>query len=165
MFYDLENRKYHHVPIKFYKDSEGKWWAIFNQNKNGGYALVRHRAIFKDMKNHWTEDDINLLASKLIVKGMPDGRFMPDENITRAQYIALLIRGLGLSYSNNSNESFKDINEDDWYAGAVEIVIDLGIVKGYEDGTFQPNKLISREEMSVIIVRVLNCFQMIKLGV
>lgn len=159
IFYDLKNKEYQHVPTTFHRDNNGKWWAIFNQNANGSYALVTHNKTFEDMKNHWAENDINLLASKFIIKGTTYDRFMPEEHITRAQYIALLIRALGLHSSNNHTGTLEDIHDDDWYSGVVKTAIDLGIIKGYEDGYFRPKKLISREEMSVLIVRVLNLLE------
>ncbi|PAB56634.1 S-layer homology domain-containing protein [Anaeromicrobium sediminis] len=162
MFYDLKTEKYKEVPTKFRMDSEGKWWAVFDQNTNGTYFLVKHGRIFKDVKNHWAEDDINLLASNLIVSGMPDGRFMPDKDITRAQYVTMLINALGVEPkidSNDSSKVFKDVEGDEWFAQTVKTAVDLGLVTGYGDKTFRPNKLISREEMSVIIVKALKLLE------
>lgn len=114
---------------------------------------LQPRKSFIDIKSHWAMDEIEILAGKGIVAGMSDDYFMPDENITRAQFAALLFRLLELK-SEEYKGLFNDVDDEDWYSEIVEAVAKAGIVMGSNDN-FYPNKNISREEMAVMIVRAL----------
>ena len=95
------------------------------------------------------------MASKFIAKGITKTEFLPNEKITRAQYVSLLIRALGLTSGSGVELNFKDINDNAWYEEAVITAVEYGFVSGYADRTFKPNKTISREEIAVITVRAL----------
>jgi hypothetical protein len=95
-----------------------------------------------------------LLASKLIVNGVSDDSFSPDANITRAEFAALLIRGLGLSPTEGTAQ-FKDVSKDAWYASTVNTAVKAKLVNGFEDQTFRPNASITREQMAVMLLRAI----------
>ncbi len=60
------------------------------------YLLAEVNVAFPDLAGHWAQDDVELMASKYVVKGLPDGRFHPEGRVTRAEFTALLVRALGL---------------------------------------------------------------------
>jgi hypothetical protein len=120
---------------------------------NSIYTVIQADKTFADMQSHWAKTDVELLANKLIVNGVKDNQFAPDQQITRAEFAALLVRSLGLVEVKEN--AFKDVKATDWFVGAVGAAQKAGLVSGYEDGTFKPNANITREQMVTMIVRAL----------
>ncbi len=114
---------------------------------------VRERKSFKDIENHWARNEIELLAGKGIVAGMENDNFEPDENITRAQFATMIFNIMELKKEQYTGK-FMDVKSSDWFASYVEAVAKAGVVLGSQ-GHFYPDNKITREEMAVIIVRVM----------
>ncbi|WP_339169817.1 S-layer homology domain-containing protein [Paenibacillus sp. FSL R5-0341] len=144
-----------HVPTKVIKGS-GQDSAIINSLTNSTYALIYHPATFSDVTNHWSRDDVQDLASRLIVQGTGENVFAPDRSITRAEFTAVLLRGLGL-HSPNSTEaaSFTDVKTGSWYEDEVQTAVSYGLISGYADDSFRPNNEISRAEALTIVSRAM----------
>ncbi|MDD9268147.1 S-layer homology domain-containing protein [Paenibacillus sp. GCM10023248] len=106
-----------------------------------------------DLSGHWARKQVEQLASKFLVHGAGDDRFIPDAAITRAEFAALVTRAIGLAAKVNG--SFADVSGTAWYAGAVGAASAAGIVEGDEAHAFKPDASITREEMAVMIVRAL----------
>lgn len=85
------------------------------------------------------------------MKGRSDGRFMPQELMTRAEIASMLARIL--ADKNVTGKSFTDIIPNIWYAEAVNKIAALGVMSGYSDGRFKPDAKITRAEYAVIIAR------------
>ncbi|MBP1988857.1 S-layer homology domain-containing protein [Paenibacillus eucommiae] len=125
------------------------------------YAVAQSKKTFADLQQHWSRADVELLASKLIVQGTSDSTFAPELKITRAQFVSLIVRALGLeevllNEENSGNfGKFTDVRGSDWFAGAVEAAEKAQLVSGFEDGTFRPNETITREQMAVVVSHVL----------
>lgn len=107
--------------------------------------------IFTDIQGHWAEADILLLASKLIVKGTSDARFDPGKPLTRAQFTTMLVRALSMKEKAGA-APFADVQLKDWYAGAIGAAAERGLIQG-DNGRFRPNDSITREQISVLLVR------------
>ncbi|WP_231506218.1 S-layer homology domain-containing protein [Paenibacillus sp. UNC451MF] len=152
VLFNPSNGEISFVPATF-STSNGSTQATIKRPGNSVYAIVESSKTFADLKGHWAKDDVELLASKLVVKGMTDIGFAPDNRITRAEFAAILIRSLGLS--ENSSSKFSDVKANDWYAGVVGAASNAGLVDGYEDGTFKPEANITREQMAVMVARAI----------
>lgn len=115
------------------------------------------KVTFADMAGHWAKEDVELLASKQIVNGISDNKFGPDDKITRAQFATLLVRSLGITSSNAGGKAiaFNDVKASDWYAEAVTLASRAGLINGYEDQTFRPDRNITREETAIMIARAI----------
>ena len=101
------------------------------------------------------EKSINKQAQGPYMFGYPDGTFQPDRNMTRAEATAMfarLIKEYPTVY-RSYNVNFLDIKEGDWYYESVEVMTEKNIIKGYEDGSFKPNALISRAEFITMASR------------
>ncbi len=87
------------------------------------------------------------------IKGFPDGNFYKDRPVTRAEVAAMLTRVLVDDIHKNvaNNVTFSDIESDAWYTGYVNEATNKGLFKGFADGTFRPNKAISRAELAKVI--------------
>ncbi|MHB8170407.1 MAG: S-layer homology domain-containing protein [Thermincolia bacterium] len=117
-------------------------------------SYVGSKASFPDIEGHWAKKEIHQLAEKGIVKGMAPNQFAPARKVTRAEFVTILSRAFGWD-SQGGKVNFKD-QVPAWAQEAVAAAVARGIVKGYEDGTFQSQKVITRAEMAVIMDRVLN---------
>jgi hypothetical protein len=109
---------------------------------NAGYFACE----FDDVESgHWAAESIEYLAKYGIVSGI-DGMFRPDDYITRAQYIKILITAFGL-YDENASCNFVDVLPKDWYFPYVASAVNLKIASGISDFLFGPEQLVTREQM------------------
>ena len=90
------------------------------------------------------------------VIGYTDGTIRPNNNISRAEVATIFFRLLtdeARTQYDKTTRSFSDIKDGAWCCRAVSTLTNMGIIKGYTDGTFQPNKSITRAELATIIAR------------
>ena len=95
--------------------------------------------------SHWL-DTVN---HKAFLSGYPDGTFGTDQNMTRAE-VAQMFYALLLDKDVEITKTFTDVPADAWYAKAVNTLASLGMLGGYPDGTFQPERTITRAEFAVV---------------
>ncbi|KRE58386.1 S-layer homology domain-containing protein [Paenibacillus sp. Soil750] len=150
VLYDPTTGQFSFVPALFEKQSDGSTKVTFKRNGNSIYTVLSSTKSFDDVSKHWAKADIELMANKLIVKGATDTSFAPDNNITRAEFTALLVRALGLT-SDTASATFTDVISSDWFAGSVGAAVKAKLVSGFEDNSFKPNDTITREQMAVMI--------------
>ncbi len=122
---------------------------------NGGAAIYTYGKTFDDVKSHWGKREINKMVTMGYIKGT-NNKFNPDNDITRAEFVAIMIRILGLDSSKIDNIPFSDVKSTDWFAKDVLLAAKEGIIKGYKDGTFKPNSPIERQEISTILANLLD---------
>lgn len=108
-----------------------------------------------DIQKHWALAAITKLAKLDVIKGYPDGSFKPDRAITRAEFASMLVRLLAIEDTGANKVAFTDINKN-WAMDAIHTLARHGIVIGYSDGTFKPDATITREEIVVMIMRLLH---------
>ena len=108
-------------------------------------------AAHTDIDKSWAKTDIEKWSSKGIINGYSDGTFRPNNNITRAEFVAIMTRLFG--YIDKTASKFPDVKSSSWYYDYVAKAYDAGIIQGYSDGTFKPDQKISREQAAVIINR------------
>ncbi|CEN82002.1 glucan endo-1 [[Clostridium] sordellii] len=107
-----------------------------------------------DIYGHWAKKEINQFISSGYVNGYEDGTFRPDSSITRAEFVKLVNKYFG--FNNKEDIKFSDIHTNDWYYKDICIASKAGYINGYEDKTFKPNKTITREEVSKILISIKN---------
>ncbi|MFD2745417.1 glycoside hydrolase domain-containing protein [Paenibacillus yanchengensis] len=109
---------------------------------------------FDDLsKVPWALDAIRELAARQIIAGTSTSTFVPNREITRAEFAALLVRTIGLAEVVGS--TFADVNSDDWYAGVVGAAVKAELIHGQGNNRFAPTAAITREEMAVMLQRTL----------
>ncbi len=107
---------------------------------------------FSDVgKKKWFYDEVLYVYEKGLMTGTSETKFEPNASLTRAMFITILGRLAGAAETESNK--FSDIKKKNWYSGYVGWAVDSGIVTGYEDGTFKPNKALTREEMAACISR------------
>ncbi|MDI4644047.1 S-layer homology domain-containing protein [Cohnella hashimotonis] len=143
-----------YVPALFRAGEDGGTIVTIRSPGNSVYAVASHTAKFADLANHWAKQEIERMASKLIVKGVGGDAFGPSRSITRAEFAALLVRGLGLR-DPGGDDGFEDVAGSAWYASEVRTAASYGLVRGFEDGSFRPQATVTREEIAVMVAQAL----------
>ncbi|MCZ8537241.1 S-layer homology domain-containing protein [Paenisporosarcina quisquiliarum] len=111
---------------------------------------------FDDIKNHWAKSQIEKLATRGIINGYTEDLFLPENELTRAEFAVLVARALDLPLTGYQG-TFKDVSANkEWAFAAVEAAARAGVINGYVDGTFGPDNQITREEIAVMMVRAVD---------
>ncbi|MBP2248951.1 S-layer homology domain-containing protein [Paenibacillus xylanexedens] len=147
-----------HIPTKI-TQVNGIYHAQINSLTNSVYAVIWHPHTFTDVAQHWAETEVNDMGSRMVIEGITDTTFEPNRGVTRAEFAAILVRGLGLKPGERVS-SFKDVNGSKWFAGAVNTASSYGLIDGYEDGTFRPQAQITRQEGMALIARAMTVIGM-----
>lgn len=112
----------------------------------------------KDVIGTEYEKAISRLVAFGIIEGYPDGTFKPANEVTRAEFAKILIEALGIGNATKAatgNTKFSDVPAYHWASGYVNVASGQGLIKGYNDGTFQPEKKVSYAEALTMLVRAL----------
>ncbi len=142
-----------HVPTRITR-IDGKYYAVIHSLTNSVYAVVWNPVEFADVTEHWAKDAINDMGSRMVVNGIDNSHFEPDRNMTRAEFAAIIVRALGLKPIDGANV-FTDVADSQWYCGYIETAAAYGIITGYDDKTFGPSDLITREQAMTMISRAM----------
>ncbi|WP_438495676.1 chitobiase/beta-hexosaminidase C-terminal domain-containing protein [Paenibacillus sp. IHBB 3054] len=142
-----------HVPTKVAKIDQ-QYFAIVNSLTNSTYSIIWHPLEFKDMDGHWAKDIVNNMGSRMIIDGVGNGAFNPAAEITRAEFAAIVVRGLGLKLENGAG-AFSDVKASDWYSSSVQTAYAYKLINGFEDGNFRPLDKITREQAMTMIAKAM----------
>lgn len=105
-----------------------------------------------DINGHWAEPQLSEWIGGGYIKGFQDGSFRPDQTISRIEFVALVNRLF--AYQGTGKISFKDVPSAAWFVSQVQAAVQAGYVKGFPDGTFQPDKPLSRVEAAVMLAKL-----------
>ncbi|MGB9868183.1 MAG: S-layer homology domain-containing protein [Bacillota bacterium] len=156
------------TTLTSYRLVNGQWvpvggWPVYKERKvytqlwgASKFTVMAYDKTFDDIKGHWAQGNVELLAGRRVIKGVTDTTFEPESPLTRAQFAALTVRLLGLPERKPAQPTFTDVNPDDWFFGAVETAASFGLVRGMGDGTFRPNDKVTREQLAVMVVNAMN---------
>ena len=112
--------------------------------------------LFTDVsQDAWYHDFVTVVANHGLFHGIGDGRFNPQATMTRAMFaqVAANLQGVDISAFAGGTR-FDDVAPDAWYNAAVEWAAYMGIVSGIGNNHFNPSAPITREEMAVILQRL-----------
>jgi hypothetical protein len=105
-----------------------------------------------DTAGHWAEGQILAGINYGYIKGYPDNTFKPDDTITRAEFVALINRAQ--NYTAMTNIPFSDVVYGEWYFEDVQRAYSARYIQGDNEGRFNPNARITRQEVAVILNRI-----------
>lgn len=142
-----------------------------NVSKASKENAARHMAAvaygqYMQVKTNVTDDEIQKAVKEIdesqkiirypIMNGISKDKFSPNGSLTRAQ-AAMIISRIDLGKDPVGEfSSFSDVDQEMWYADAVGYMEKNNYISGYKDGTFKPNKKISRAEFAALVSRYLN---------
>ncbi len=162
-----------HIVV-WYIDGEGKVISVpngrydpdtgevtFSVTHFSCFAVSYVQKTFSDTgKYKWAKSQIEILASKGIADGTGKDTFSPGTDITRADFLVMLVRALGLSTSFDTN--FVDIEPGMDYYKEVGIAKKLGLSDGDGNNRFNPNSRITRQDMMALTARALKMLKMVQ---
>lgn len=120
--------------------SRDKYWS-----STSGYSDVK----IED----WYNNAISTLSNAKVINGYPEGDFKPNANITRGEFATMVSRFL-TDEKVLTNKTFSDV-KGNWAEEAIVKLASRGLIAGYEDGSFKPNREITRAEAATLINSVL----------
>jgi hypothetical protein len=125
---------------------------------------------FKDITNDLYVKEIEQAATAGIVSGFPGQQFRPQDTLTREQLLSIVVNAMPKVELQNPNQGtkptlptvptqvasnpFPDVDKDRWSASSIQYARDLGLIRGYTDGTFRPTRPVTRAELLVMLQAV-----------
>lgn len=108
---------------------------------------------FQDVReDQWYAEAVRYVKENGLMAGTEEDRFSPNGSASRAQIVSILWRLSGEPEAETGN-CFTDVREGQYYSAAVDWAVENGIVSGFGDDTFRPNRWISRQDLAVILYR------------
>ena len=129
----------------------GEEWSSYSGTTTTSYNDVP--------SNYWAYDAIMRTSAKKWFGGYPDGSFMPEASITRAEALKVFVTFLGLELNDVKQSSFYDVDANEWYAPYIEAGKDLLPTHTTIQGKtpFNPDMPITREDTIYALVKALGC--------
>lgn len=150
------------IGVYYYNEDSGEWEYVgghydeetntltFETDHFSFYTIMQYDKTFDDISSHWAKTYIEKMAAKHITKGKSETTFDPENNTTRAEFVALVVRALNLKDDGSKSISYNDVAESKWYHSEITTGYSNGILKDMV--SFNPDVDITREDMMVIIV-------------
>ncbi len=130
------------------------------------FVVMPVSAAFTDVEDTDRNAQAITVLNKLgVINGYDDGTFRPNNNVTRAEFTAMLLRTRGMGTVGSTsleNPPFPDVTTPDvsWAIGNIRTARQMGIINGYDDGTFKPNNNVTYQEAVKMIVCALGYGEM-----
>ena len=135
--------------IYIYSDAQGYMDGTCSRETDAVFPAADR---YLDTEGHWAESSICRMTELGAMNGVEKYRFAPDVKVSRAMFVTVLCRLFGTE-DGQFESVFSDVKVGDWYAPYVNWAAANGMVMGYDDGTFRPNDLLTREQMAAVLVR------------
>lgn len=115
------------------------------------YAVAYSTKTFGDLQAApWAKGAVEAMAARGVINGISDSAFAPTSTISRADFVALLVRALALKADTAPQLPFADVKSSDYYYEAVATAQALGIASGTGQNRFQPKQAITRQDMMTL---------------
>lgn len=149
-YYLSEDGSFEKLPV-IYDAATGK--ATFKTTHFSTFVITHeYSSDFSDVNlRKWFYNEVNTALENGWFKGLTATRFGPDDGMTRAMLVQVLYRMSGSKAA--STAQFTDVADGKWYAEAIAWASENGIVNGFTDGRFQPDTLITRQQLAAILYR------------
>lgn len=109
-------------------------------------------------EGYWAACPIDKLAMNDVVVGYPDRMFKPSRNVSRAEFATMMVKGYNLNLCGlQSKGLFKDVPKNNWANPLIAKAVEEGIMCGYPDHKFKPQKSVSRVEALTAMAHGINC--------
>lgn len=143
--YFIENGKEKVVPISTLIDKE----ISFIAPKTANYSYKDNTVRFEDIDSHWAKSAIEFVLARDLFKGVDEGQFSPNTNMTRGMLVTIFGRLHDVDATSIS--TLGDVSADAYYSPYVAWAANNGIVSGFGNNSFLPNKAITRQELATIL--------------
>lgn len=120
------------------------------------YAVAYNKVAFKDVAaNAWYNKAVSYIAARTIINGLGNGMYEPEKNVTRADFLIMVMKAYGIDPAANTQNNFADAGNK-YYTPYLATARHLGLVSGTGTNRFLPESRISRQDMCVILYRALD---------
>ena len=102
----------------------------------------------------WAEPQILKLYKLVVISGDGNGKFRPNDNITREEFVKIVVEAFDIE--NEGSNNFDDVDSDSWYSPYINKAVSANIINGVGNDLFGVGKNITREDMATIVCRVLS---------
>ncbi|PJK16896.1 hypothetical protein CQS04_07015 [Chryseomicrobium excrementi] len=126
--------------------------VILSNALNLDTSNVTERAFWDVNPDAWYADEVTTLADYGIITGYPNGKFKPNEKLTRAQMATILSAAYDLEIFNEVDLPFTDVIEDSWYDMSVQELYRFEVTAGLTPSKFEPNEFVRRDTMASFVV-------------
>jgi hypothetical protein len=141
------------VPNGHYEFKDGE--MVFKTAFMARFACGFSKAIFGDVdQSAWYGVPVDFIAARGIAAGAGDGRYSPGKNLTRAEYLVMLMRALEIVPDTRPADNFSDAGST-WYTNYLAAARRLGIAQGIGDNRYAPEQTVARQEMFVMLYNAL----------
>ncbi len=117
-------------------------------------VLPASAATYSDVDWHWAKKDINKMTDLNVFEGYGDTTFRPNRYITRAEFVQVLMKALGMGRGGRASANFNDVPQNHWAAPLIGMADAKNLVEGYPDNDFRPSANITRAEALAILSKV-----------
>jgi len=124
-------------------------------NTNSQYVVSAYTAKFADVQqDKWYFESVTVAASKKLVKGTGNNLYKPEDNVTRAEFVQMIVNILKFSPLKPHTQSYGDVHPDDWFYEPVLKAKSAGLLSALVvNGEFKPELTLTREEMAYILAK------------
>ena len=127
--------------------------VVLELTESANVKIIDNSKDFTDVPNtHWADSAVDFVSSRELFQGVSATTFAPEQAMTRGMLATVLYR-LESTPGVKVDSAFSDVKDDAYYADGVHWAAENGVVSGYGDGTYQPNKNISRQELVTMLYR------------
>ncbi|MDO5398855.1 MAG: S-layer homology domain-containing protein [bacterium] len=129
-----------------------------NAENSEKLPVVNGDVSFEDVDEAHGKKEVEELAKYGVINGKAENVFAPEDSMTRAEFAAIVVRGLGYGAEDadqSRTERFDDVRSSDWFAGYVGLAERCGIINGISETEFNPNGTITREQAAVMVSRAM----------
>lgn len=121
------------------------------------------RDVFSDLAGYdWAKDAIEKLAQYNMISGYDDSTFRPGNNVTRAEFVKMIVNAFYASDLSQNVSVFSDVADNDWHREYIMTAYEKKLVNGIGSDMFAPSANITRQDMSVILYNAANAFNLIE---
>lgn len=130
--------------------------TTYGTTENTAKTVTSDPYKFDDVRRTpWANGAVSYLVDRKIISGYGDGTFKPENSITRAEFVTLVIKAFYGSYEMTDCD-FDDVPKDSWAYPYIAAASNLGLVQGVGENEFAPDTNIKRQDMAVIIKNILD---------
>lgn len=115
------------------------------------FAINLTTMAFSDTSGHWAENDINEMTAAGYLDGYPDGTFLPDKSVSRAEFLKIITLRYGITQNVNGHMLWGDVRADDWYSGYSAAGL---LIPEYTDGNLYPSEPLQRYEAALALLMI-----------
>ena len=124
-----------------------------DEQVNTPVQVPTEKPVFSDIGSvDWAKDAILYLNNKKILSGDGNGKFRPNDNITREEFTKLVVMAFGIPSAKNK-AGFDDVAEENWAKDYINAAYENGIVNGISESKFGFGTNISRQDMALMVLR------------